>query len=89
MRYIIVNNKYLKLSSWYENLFELWLELDNRGRVIKEIGFDMNKKIIHAYPSYKFEYGKYGIFDLNILDISVLTDDISVDKFYEVWYNIT
>ena len=70
MIYFIINANDIGWSCLIqEGIQKMFVEIDDKGRVKREIGFDSNNQIIHAYPSYpfkKYPYGAYGFFDLNI-----------------------
>ena len=56
----------------------------------REIGFDFDNQIIHAYPSKKYPYGKYGIFDLNTFDVVTQEDfPLQEKEFEEKWMDFT
>ena len=84
MKYIIINNKFIDLKQWDKDLHEVWLELNEKGEVLKEIGFNCNMQITYIYPSDKYMYGKRGIFDSTIFDMTKLTNEISSTDFYSV-----
>ena len=85
MRYLKIDNNFLELSKFRKDIVILLLEVDNKGTVKKEIGLNEHNQIVHVYPSQKFKFGKYGIFDLNIFELTNLKDDISREKFYFLW----
>ncbi|NOX85107.1 MAG: hypothetical protein GXO86_03935 [Chlorobi bacterium] len=85
MKYIKLDSSLIDLSAFYKDLTILLLELDDNGRITKEIGLNNRDFIIHRFPSLEFKHGKYGIFDLNTFDLSNLKDDISKEEFYNYW----
>ena len=85
MKYVVVERDFIDLSQFYHDLVELVLEIADDGRVLKEIGLNKDKSIIHVFPSRKYEYGKYGIFDSNLFDASLLTDELQSSEFYSYW----
>ena len=42
----------------------VYTEVNEDGRVVREIGIDMSGKISHKWPSSNSKFGKYGLFDL-------------------------
>lgn len=85
MKYIIVRNNWVDLSAFQPNLETILLEINENGFVKREIGLDEESEIIHAYPSSKYRYGKYGIFDLNSFDISDIEESLNQAEFEAKW----
>ena len=92
MKYIIIIDSDLEpLKDVHPNLEKVFIELDDKGLVKREIGFDSDNHIIHACPSDNKLYGKYrryGIFDLVMFDMSVIRDEISKEMFEKNWNNV-
>lgn len=85
MKYLTIDNNFIELSKFQKDLVTLLLEVDNNGTIKKELGLNVQNQIIHSFPSQKFRFGKYGIFDLNLFDLSSVEDDISREEFYNYW----
>jgi len=85
MKYLIIDNNVIELTRFYKNLHILYIEIDKNGSVLREIGLNNIGEIVHAYPSDKYKYGKYGIFDLNSFDINNLKNEIDLDYFECKW----
>ncbi|NBB30076.1 hypothetical protein [Cellulophaga sp. BC115SP] len=84
-------SKYLKITNDVVDLrvpFSIdlmYIEIDNHGKVLREIGFDSLGNIIHKYPSNTHHYGNHGIFDLNIFDIESFENGIDKEDFEIFW----
>jgi hypothetical protein len=63
----------------------MYLELDDVGNSVREVGFDEQNDLIHKFPSKYYENGDYGLFDLSPFEIEDLESDLSVDEFEEIW----
>lgn len=85
MRYFIIDTNTVDLKAFQDDLEIILIEVDNDGRVEKEIGLNTNQKIVHAFPSGKFKNGIYGIFDLNVFELMNQDDDIQGQQFYSYW----
>jgi len=86
MNYFIIDSDFLDLDSFQKGLQKIFVEIDDKGRVNREIGFDFDNQIIHVYPSKKYSYGKYGIFDLCTFDASFIKDSqLSKEEFNKIW----
>jgi len=89
MRYIkIKNNELFDFSTFYPSLNLLIIELDNDGKVTKEIGIDKDNKIMHKFPERErvYRHGQYGIFDLAKFDIVNIEENSSLTEFNTYWY---
>lgn len=84
MRYIEITNKLVDLKSFYPELKKLYVEVNDDGRIFREVGINQNGKIVHKYPSETFEFGDYGIFDLNTIE-SNTKSDIDIKEFEQIW----
>jgi hypothetical protein len=89
MKYIVVDNKLVDFSIFQQDLVSIWLEIDDEGKIKREIGFNDIGEIVHAFPSMVYKYGKYGIFDLNVFDCTNLIDDKSKIDFEKEWLKIS
>ena len=89
MNYFIIDINFLDLNQFQKGLQKIFVEIDDKGAVKREIGFDFDNQIIHAYPSKKYLYGGYGIFDLAIFDVSFIKDSqLSKEEFERKWKDI-
>ncbi len=86
MKYLIIDSNFLDLSAFQQNLVKMFIEIDNSGSVKREIGFNLSGQVVHAYPSRKYSYGKYGIFDLATFDMSsIMESQLSKEEFEKIW----
>jgi len=86
MKYIVVKKDDIDLSNFYQELTKIIIEVLPNGVINREIGFDFKDRIIHKYPSANYRYGKYGVFDSNIISIdNEDKDNISKSKFESYW----
>lgn len=85
MKYLIIDNSFVELTSFIKDLNVLYIEIDKNGSILREIGLNKKGDIIHIYPSDKYKYGKYGIFDLCCFDINKLENEIDSDFFERKW----
>ena len=67
------------------NIHEMYLEVDEDGAVMRELGFDKENVLIHQYPSNHFKNGVYGLFDLVPFETKDLKSDIDENTFNEIW----
>ncbi len=92
MRYLIFDRFSItfKRPTQFDKIF---VEVDESGAIMREIGLDNNGDIIHAYPdrdlSVKFKDGKYGLFDVSLIQINGSKDDISKEQFENIWNSIS
>jgi len=84
MHYIKITSEDIDLSK-FGPIDLVYLEIDNNGSTLREIGLDNNNMIVHKYPSESFEYGIYGIFDMNAFDLDSLESEISKENFEKIW----
>lgn len=89
MRYLVIDSDFIELSKFQKDLSKLFLEINDNGAIKKELGLSEQNKVIHVFPSSRFKFGKYGIFDLNQFDLSSLEDDITYEEFYEYWNKLS
>jgi Predicted dehydrogenases and related proteins len=83
MHYLIITADDVSNLNQFQKIF---VEIDEKGVVKREIGFDFDNHIIHAYPSKKHSYGRYGIFDLSAFDVSTIRDSqLQREEFEETW----
>ncbi len=66
-----------------EGLAKIWVEIDEKGLISREIGFAADGTIRHKYPG-DGPYGRYGVFDLVCFEPSTPAD-ISPDRFERSW----
>jgi hypothetical protein len=66
-----------------KELHKVLLEIDDEGRVNREIGLNKEGEIIHRFPSSHFKYGSYGLFDLTKFELNFKSDD-EVEKIFKM-----
>ncbi len=66
-------------------LVELWTEIDDKGTVRRELGFDAGGHICHRCPSKFYRYGAYGLFDLAPVEIAGTADEVEPTEFERRW----
>lgn len=86
MKYIKLQESLLTGLSNVFDIEELYLELDEYGCVHREVGIDIDGRIIHAYPCINYKYGKYGIFDGVILNS--IDANSSEEVFLSLWVKV-
>lgn len=64
---------------------EIYVEFNEAGEVLREVGLDNQGKIIHKCPSSGYKYGTYGIFDLVKLEPKILNDNLNKETFERLW----
>ena len=60
----------------------LYTEIDDEGTVSREIGLDSNGDVVHKAPT---DRDKYGIFDIQKVDVSRYTNGIDPAEFDKLW----
>jgi hypothetical protein len=60
----------------------LFTEVDENGRVTREIGLNNVNEVIYKCPS---EMEQYGVFDLSRIEVHGKSNDISKEKFELLW----
>ncbi len=86
MKYIRIDRNFVELSKFINVLDYLYVEIEQSGNIVREIGFDQQQNIVHKYPDSKFRHGKYGIFDIATIDfLNIVNNDISEKDFNEIW----
>lgn len=62
----------------------LWTEIDDNGFVTRELGFDIEGRVIHKVP---FGSKRFGLFDLQVITWSNI-DKIKIEpeRFNEIWF---
>jgi hypothetical protein len=88
MRYLIIDSSFIELARFDKSINQLYLEVDDKGVIKREIGLNTCGDIVHAYPSKKYRYGKYGILDLNCFDIKSEDNELLFDDFEKKWNQI-
>lgn len=83
--YVNVDKNFIDLSNVINELNNVYLEVGSNGEIKREVGLDINGKIIHKYPALNFKYGKRGLFDLTKFDVSGLKNEIKSEEFNELW----
>jgi hypothetical protein len=85
MKFIEVDKKLIDFNLFLPEAKSLFLEINLRGEIERELGVDANMNIIHKYPDNGYKYGKYGVFDLNLFDLAKIENDISKNMFEMYW----
>lgn len=65
------------------------LEIDSRGVVQRELGFDGDGHVVHQFPSTHFPRGSYGHFDLAPFETKGLRNDMDPAEFETRWEEAT
>jgi len=65
------------------------LEIDSRGVVQRELGFDRDGHVVHQFPSTHFPRGSYGRFDLALFETKALRNDMDPAEFETRWEEAT
>ncbi len=89
MFYLKCDEVLFDLKGFISEFEYVLVEVNEKGIPQKELGFNRRGEIIHIYPSNKFKFGKYGIFDSNIFETNSIKNDINKEEFYQFWNNIT
>lgn len=63
----------------------LYTEIDDAGKVFREIGVNKEGKVVHKCPSAFHQYGQYGIFDNQRIKISNDKPSITKEEFEKLW----
>jgi hypothetical protein len=61
---------------------KLLTEIDQDGKVMREIGLNDKNEIMHKAPSEK---DNYGLFDLQIIEVKNLKNDFTKEYFDSLW----
>ena len=69
-----------------EHIKVLYIELDEQGNSVREVGFDEYGHTVHKFPS-RYKNGKYGLFDTVPYSTKGLKSDLSKDEFESLWHN--
>lgn len=69
-----------------ERIKVLYIELDERGNSVREVGFDEQGNTVHKFPS-NYKSGKYGLFEMVPYSTESLESDLSKDAFEKLWGN--
>jgi hypothetical protein len=79
MKYTIFNK--LDIAGLYKiGMDHVFVELDETGIVLREIGFDSCNRLVHKYPGVG-PYGKRGVFDNAILEVQDLKEELNFEEF--------
>lgn len=65
----------------------IWALVDDNGKVLKELGFSDESRIVHKFPGQS-SFEKYGVFDTSIISLEG-ESEISVEYFLELWESDT
>ena len=68
-----------------DGLASLITEVNSQGRVVREVGLNSAGHVVHKCPSEKHRNGVYGYFDLAVIAIDSLRNDLSEDEFSSLW----
>lgn len=63
----------------------LYTESNAQGVVLREIGLDKRGKITHRYPSSSHPFGARGLFDIQTVELSSRTTNLTKDEFEDLW----
>jgi len=67
----------------------MYTEIDEEGRVRREIGFNDAGEVVHKCPSDGYRYGTYGLFDLSKVERAEKADSpsdvITRAEFEQLW----
>jgi hypothetical protein len=65
------------------NMSRIFIEIDSRGRVIREIGVNDVGDVVHRHPGLPSR-AKYGVFDLAEIT-APNSDDIGSEEYDRLW----
>ncbi len=85
MHYLKLYNKDWDFHVEYPNLEYLLTEVDETGRIRRELGYTIDNLLVHKFPSNKFKHGRYGIFDLTPLETKNRKSDLTKEEFEKIW----
>ena len=66
----------------YKGIVTLYTEVSEGGGVVREVGVDEEKKIVHFFPS---ERDQRGLFDLGVIETGGLRSDLAASEFEMLW----
>jgi hypothetical protein len=69
-----------------EGIDRVLTEVDDEGRILREIGLDTEGRVLHIAPALRGKW-RYGIFDLQIIDVATLPprDAVPREQFEALW----
>jgi hypothetical protein len=85
MYYCVWTEKDNKGEKSLDDIVKLFTEIDDNGRVLREIGIDKDGRLVHKCPSDKFRNGTYGLFDNQVVIISDESSLITKNEFERMW----
>ena len=65
---------------------ELFTEIDQHGRVLREVGLDATGTVVHCAPS---KQSPYGLFDNQVVSLANQRSDIGSEAFGLLWQRAT
>ncbi len=84
--YFQIDQSFIDFKDFCSAIDTLFIEIDNRGFVVREIGLNKNLRVVHRFPDSDFEYGEYGLFDLAQLELKTdQHNDLTESRFEELW----
>lgn len=83
MKIFILDDQFITGLEIGTNVNKIWVEVDDKGFVFREIGFDKENEIVHLFPG-KGKYGRYGIIEHSQI-ISDSSGDIEQKVFNKIW----
>ena len=63
-------------------LVDLYTEIDDSGRVSREVGVDGDGSVVYRAPS---TYDPYGLFDNQVIEMVEPHNDITPEAFEQLW----
>ncbi len=85
MHYCKWNEQELKGLKSINDMVILYAEIDSDGKVRREIGLNQSGKVVHKFPSVSRQHGTYGLFDNQIVQLSIRDSGITKDEFEKLW----
>ncbi len=84
--FIQISQSFIDFKEFCSAIDTLFIEIDNRGFVVREIGLSKDLRVVHRFPDSDFEYGEYGLFDLAQIELNLdQKNDLTECKFEELW----
>ncbi len=82
MRYLKWTQREIEGLKGREGMVEILTEVDEEGRVLREIGLDEQGRVVHQAPS---DSCPYGMFDGQVVDVPGCGNDIPPELFGSLW----
>jgi hypothetical protein len=83
----------VRILSWLEDdptpipgLARILTEIDDAGRILREVGVDAAGRVLHIAPALRGPY-RYGVFDLQTVDVRSMPaqDAVPRHEFEALW----